>query len=124
MGRNVRFLSSSQSCLLFQVKNSHQFVTLTGQKRSFVLGIKRHSVIAIAFPDTVPPDYLIGLRIYHREDILILKIHLDFARNRVVLSHPGFTVEMQSLDDMSTAQTKSRQLLWLHPRGPRVTLLD
>jgi len=110
--------------LLFQVKNSHQFVTLTGQKRSFVLGVKRHSMIAVAFPNAVPTDHLIRLWIYYCENVLILKIHLDFARNRVVLSHPGFTVEMHSLDDMSTAQTKRRQLLWLHPRGPRVTLLD
>src|SRR5215813_3835 len=58
------------------------------------------SVIALAFSNPVAPANLIRLRINYREDILELQIYVHFPGKRVVLRHPGFAVEMHSLDDL------------------------
>src|SRR5213594_3268936 len=85
--------------MLIKIKNCHQFVSFTCQKSSPVLGVKRHSVIPVAFPNAVAPDDLIRLRVYHRKNILVLEIDIYLAGDGIVLWHPSFAVEVQRLND-------------------------
>ena len=64
-----------------------------------MLGIQCHSVIAFALSDVVASHYLVCCRINHRKNVPVLQVDVDLARNWIVLRHPGFTVEMQSLDN-------------------------
>src|SRR5438477_6786959 len=98
--RSVGQRQESYGLMLFQIKNRHQFVSFTCQKSSPVLGVKRHSVIPVASPNAVAPDNLIRLRVYHHKNILILEIDIDLAGNGIVLWHPSFAIEMESLDNL------------------------
>src|SRR5215813_672312 len=64
-----------------------------------MLRVECHSVITLAFSNTVSADNFISLRVDDCKDILILKIDVNFAGNWIILWHPGFAVEMQSLND-------------------------
>ena len=65
-----------------------------------MLRVKGHSVITFAFSNAVAPDNLIRLRVYHRKNILILETDIDLTGDGIVLWHPGFAIEMQSLDNL------------------------
>ena len=59
-----------------------------------MLRIECHAVVPFAFPDRIPTYDRIGRGIDHREDVLVLQIHIHLVRDRIVLRHSRFTVEM------------------------------
>ena len=61
--------------------------------------IECHPVITFAASDRVSSNDLIRRRIYHSEDILILQVDVYPPRDRVVLRHPRFAIEVQSPND-------------------------
>ena len=65
-----------------------------------MLRVKGHPVIAFTFSNTVAANNLVGCWIDHRENVLVLKVDVDLARNWIILRHPSFALEMQSLDDL------------------------
>src|SRR6266567_5298582 len=65
-----------------------------------MLRVKGHPMIAFTFPNAVASDHRIRCWINNCKDILVLEVDVDFACNWIVLWHPSFTVEMQSLDDL------------------------
>ena len=64
-----------------------------------VLRVKRHPMVSLALPDRVAPDDFVRRRINHREDVLVLQIHIHFSRDGVVLRHSRFTIEVQGTDN-------------------------
>src|SRR6266571_2671084 len=86
--------------MLLQIKDGYQFVLFTGEESPSMLRVKGHPMIALTSPHTVASDHRVRCWIDHRKDVLVLKVDVDLASNRVVLRHPCFTVEMQSLDDL------------------------
>ena len=65
-----------------------------------VLRIERHSVVSLALPDRKAPYDFVRCRVNDRKNVLILKVHVDLTRHRIVLRHSCFTVEMQGLHDL------------------------
>src|SRR6266404_2606553 len=47
----------------------------------------------------IPPDDFVRRGIDDSENVLVLQVHVHLAGDGIVLRHPRFTVEMQSLDD-------------------------
>src|SRR5882724_8055626 len=56
-------------------------------------------MISLAAPDGISPHDFVSRRINDRENVLILKIYIHLASNRIVLRHACFAIEMQGLDD-------------------------
>ncbi len=81
-----------------QVEHRHQLVPLAREKRPVVLRVQGHAVVAFTAPNRVTADHLIGRRIGHRENVLILQIDIHLPRHGIILRHPGFTGEVQRLD--------------------------
>jgi len=73
-----------------------------------VFRVERHAVIALASTDGIAPDDLIGRRIDHGEDVLVLQIHVDLPRHGIVLRHAGLALEVQRLDDGVGAHVNNR----------------
>ena len=59
-----------------------------------VFGVERHSMISIASAHGITRDDFIRCGIYNRKNILVLQVHVYFARNRIVLRHSRFAVEV------------------------------
>src|SRR5437870_8940720 len=76
-----------------EVEHRQGVVALTGKERAMVLGVDRHAVIAAASLDGILAHDPVGGGIDHRENILVLKVDIDLARDRVVLRHARFAVE-------------------------------
>lgn len=56
-------------------------------------------MVSFATAHRIATDHGIRCRVDHREDILILQVHVDLACDRVVLRHAGFASELQGFDD-------------------------
>ena len=65
-----------------------------------MLRIKGHPMVSFAPPDRISSHDFVSRWINDRENILILKIYIYLASNRIVLRHPRFAVEVQSLYDL------------------------
>ena len=86
--------------LLIEIEHRHQFVSFAGKERAVVLRIECHAVVPFAFPDRIPAHNRIGRGIDHRKNVLVLEIDVHLARDRIVLRHPRFTLEVQRFHDL------------------------
>src|SRR5713101_5088640 len=82
-----------------KIDDRHKFVPFTREESAMMLRIKRHPMVSFAPPDRISPHDFVSRRIKDRENILILKIYIHLTRNRIVLRHSRFAVEVQWLYD-------------------------
>jgi hypothetical protein len=82
-----------------EIKDGHEVVSFAGKKCAVMLRVKSHAVISLAASDRVSRYNLICGGINDSEDILVLQIHVHLARDRIVLWHAGFAVEMKGFND-------------------------
>src|SRR6267378_8344117 len=85
--------------LLVEIEHGHQVISFAGEEGAMMFRVQGHPVIPLTAPYRITPYDFIGGRIDDRENVLLLKVDIHLARDWIVLRHPSFTVEMQSLDD-------------------------
>lgn len=86
--------------VLVEIHHREQIILLAGEERAVVLGVERHAVVAAAASDQMTAHDRVRRGINHRDHIQVLQIHIDQLRDRIVLEHPGLTLERQHVDDL------------------------
>jgi len=76
-----------------EVEHREGVVALAGKERAMVLGVDGHAMIAAASLDGIPAHHRVRGGIDHHENILVLKVDIDLARDGVVLRHTCFAVK-------------------------------
>src|SRR5260221_11667777 len=92
--RPARHLEKRDWRVLVQVESRHQFISFTGKKCAVMFWVERHSMISIASAHGITRDDFIRRGVANRENVLVLQVYVYFARNRIVLRHSRFAVEV------------------------------
>src|SRR5262249_34568166 len=96
--RSAREISNRFICV--EVKDRHQIVAFAFKESSVVLRIERHPMVSPAFSYLIAADDRVRCWVDDGKNVLVLEIDVDFPRDRVILGHSGFTVEVKRLDDL------------------------
>src|SRR5713226_308059 len=85
--------------VFLQVEDGQEIVSFADEESTALLRCQSHAVISAAACDGVLGKEAVVLGIDDREALSVLQIDVNKFCNRIVLRHPGFAVEMESLDD-------------------------
>ena len=93
---------------LLQVEDRQDEVALARQEGSVMRDVERHAVVAFAPGDRVPRDDRVPARVDRGEDVLVLQVDVDAARDGVVQRYAGLAVEGERRDDPVLADIDDR----------------
>src|SRR6185437_13138599 len=91
----------SHGTMVIQRKHGHRSAFSAEQKGTAPFGIDSHSMVELATLDRILAQYPICCRIDLSNVVCAAQIDVDLPRGRIVLGHPGFAIESQSLDDFA-----------------------